>query len=240
MTALPYGDSSKYYNDATRFYGDRPYPYPRKLHVKLEVKTASGSDFTDKATDTSLRVKSVIPCINDRFWFIFKETGESDIDEHDEVILKDSDENHLFGGFVHSFTDWEVGPYFWYKVTCVSYAWLLQAPTRITKVWEDGTSDSDIIADLGDYVDELDFTTHVETIESSLDTFYANNETPWQILTRICELTGGRFRVDYGPAGSKKAHLHHQLTQWQVHVLRVCKEAENSLLLLLDLRYPAR
>jgi len=198
-------------------WGERPFKYPRGNHISLEIRTASGSDYTDKAIDTSWRIESVLSQRASRCYFTFRDTSASDIDEHDEVIVLDQSQTRLFAGFVESFDARPDGVEIEYDVTCVDYSWLLDHPTsKITKIYEGGTADSAIIADFADYLindatglSEIDFATNVDTIESSLEREYYENMTPRQILELLCKRTGGQWYVDYGGAGSYKAALHY-------------------------------
>jgi hypothetical protein len=204
MAVLHYGDDSTHYGDTTRHYGSRPMENVRKEHVAL---TVGGTSIN--ASAKSHRIRSYADSLKDRYEFQFRSAGLSSIDEHDEVILVGSDGGpHKFGGFVDSFESHQSGPDFIYTVQCASFAKLLQdSNKRITRVYESGTADSTILGDLEEYVPELDFSTYVETIEASLEREYFENLSPLQIIKHICDRTGGRWRVDFGPAGDKKAHF---------------------------------
>lgn len=203
-----WGDSHLW-GDGT-LWGQRPFPYPRGNHIHLEIRTASGTNYTSNAIDTAWRIESVLAQRISRAYFTFRVTSASPIDDHDEVIVTDQSQRRLFGGFVESFEARPDGVEIEYAVVCVDYSWLLDHPSQlITKVYEDGTSDKDIIDEImKKYCPEIS-TDDVEEIEEDLTREYYENMTPRQILDALCKRTGAVWYVDYGGAGSFKASLHY-------------------------------
>lgn len=205
-----WGDSHLW-GDGT-LWGQRPFPYPRGNHIRLEIRTASGTNYTSNAIDTAWRIESVLAQRISRAYFTFRVTSASDIDDHDEVIVVDQSQTRLFAGFVESFEARPDGVEIEYSVVCVDYSWLLDHPSQlITKVYEDGTSDQDIIVEIMEkYCPEID-TTNVAEIEDALTREYYENMTPRQILDALCKRTGAVWYVGYEGAGNYKAPLYYFL-----------------------------
>lgn len=191
-------------------WGQSLLPYPRGNYINLEIRTAEGTSYTSKAIDTAWRIESVLAQRISRAYFTFRTTSRSGINDHDEVIVTDQGQARLFGGFVESFEARPDGVEIEYDVVCVDYSWLLDHPNQlITKVYEDETSDQDIIVEIMEkYCPEIG-TDDVEEIEEDLTREYYENMTPRQIIDALCKRTGATWYVDYGGAGDYKASLHY-------------------------------
>ena len=206
-----WGDSTVLYGDAGRLYGDTPFDFPRAQSISI---TIAGTDYTGYIFDDSIRI---VEGDNPKLYFTMEYDGQASITDHDEVIVTDASQDRLFAGFLEAITsEHSRGPFFTYEVVAMSYAWLLDYPQKpITKVYEDSTADSAIIADIIDTyinangVNEIDASTYVDTIETFAGKTYFENSSPRQVLDAIAKRTGGVYWIDFGPADAYKAYLHY-------------------------------
>lgn len=209
--AIKLGDGTKW-GDVGAVIGARPFDYPRPFHVRIEIRTAWGTNYVDDTADVSQRIEDTGQAQVGRYYATIHDGSKLDIEDHDEILITGPDEIRIFGGFVDHFDETSAGPHFAYDVVAVNWAWLLDHPKYDqynVRVYED-MADSAIIADfMADLCPEIEASTHVNTVEASLDKEYYENMTPRQMLDALSKRTGAFWYVDEGPADAYKCYLHY-------------------------------
>lgn len=185
--------------------------YPTTADVKI---TINGTDRTSSIPTHSLSIQDVLTHQMDTASFEVRDGGAFGLAELQEVIITDQAETtRYFAGFISAINSLEDYPAVHYQITAVDYSFLLEKAI-INNAYE-GDSDYTIINSMfsgasPDLSGDIDTTTDVETILSSIDRLVFNRLTVRQALEIIAGISGGDWYVDYGPgAGGALANLHY-------------------------------
>ena len=187
------------------------YPSTQPLKIKI-----NGVDRTSSIPAHSIEIENVLTKQIDTARFQVEDGGGFGISDLQEVVISNVAETvRYFGGYIESFEILSRGSLLDYPLVMVDYTWLLDHPVALVNDEYLAQSDSAIIDDFMDAAaPDIEDTTYVKTVRSSLERQQYPRMTPKDVLDALAEISGADWYVDEGPGpGAQKAYLHYFATE---------------------------
>ena len=187
------------------------YPTTQPLKIKI-----NGVDRTSSIPVGSIDIENVLTKQIDTSRFLVEDGGGFGISDLQTVIISNPAETvRYFAGLIESFDVLSRGPRLDYPLTMVDFTWLLDHPEALVNAEYTDQDDSAIIdAFMDAAAPDIEDTTYVKTVRSSLERQQYSRMTPRQALDALAEITGADWYVDEGPGpGAQLAYLHYFATE---------------------------
>ena len=187
------------------------YPTTQPLKIKI-----NGVDRTSSIPVESIDIENVLTKQIDTSRLLVEDGGGFGISDLQSVIISNPAETvRYFTGLIESFDVVSRGSLLDYPLTMVDLTWLLDHPKALVNAEYTAQDDSAIIdACMDTAAPDIEDTTYVKTVRSSLERQQFPRMTPREVLDALAEISGADWYVDEGPGpGAQLAYLHYFATE---------------------------